>query len=236
MIFQERLIDTLNAEWIFFGKDMAGSDKTMLVGGKTRRKEEVEPFASRIGDYWLSLPTTAYSSLVRSSAGRYGKLDGTINIPWSAAFISYGMQAAGAGSQFPYAAGHATWIVKSIANRLAGKTKAALVGYRIDEHPLAVGDLIGTGRAGANVSYDNAVGKGWFTSHSDVIVEIDLANRLAYAIGGNVSQTVAKTPITLDSSGRLADTRRPWMVHIRNNIRTAEIATASADAQTLQVG
>ncbi len=127
------------------------------------------------------------------------------------------MQKAGGGNQFPYSAGHAKWIVRSIKNKQEGKTKAALVGYKTDELALRVGDLVGAPRE-SGVTYKNAVAKGWFSSHTDVIVEIDLANKRAYAIGGNVGQSVARTALKIDGNGMLTDTSRPWFVHIRNNI------------------
>lgn len=215
MSFVDHLIDRMNEEWTWFGKDEStGRDKK--VGGKA--KESVEPYASRVGDYWLTIPTAEYNRLVKDFAKELGKLDGTVRkLAWSAAFISYCMQMAGAGTQFPYSAGHVTWIVRAIRNRQRNRLNAALVGYRAREIPLAVGDLIGAPRQNG-VTYNNAVNKGWFKSHSDVIVEIDMANKVAYAIGGNVSQSVARTKVKIDSSGRLNDNSRPWFVHIRNNI------------------
>jgi hypothetical protein len=49
------------------------------------------------------------------------------------------------------------------------------------------GDLIGRPRE-EGVTYDNEVAKGWFVSHSDIVVEIDKANKVAYVVGGNVGQ------------------------------------------------
>lgn len=215
MSFITNLIDVLNAEWEWFGKDEAdGADKK--VNGKP--KEAVKPYSDRVGDYWLTIPTAEYDSLVKGFAKALGKLDGTVReLPWSAAFISYGMQRAGAGNQFPYSAGHTRWIVKSIQNRKDGKINAALVGYKTKEFPLQVGDLVGAPRENG-VTYDNAIAKGWFKSHTDVIVEVDQANKRAYAIGGNVGQSVARTKLKIDADGMLTDTGRPWFVHIRNNI------------------
>jgi hypothetical protein len=227
MSFITQLVKVLEEEWKWFGKDLAdGTDKK--VNGTA--KEAVEPFAGRIGDYWLTIPTAEYDDLVKKFAKDLGKLDGTVRkLPWSAAFISYSMQKAGAGSQFPYSAGHAKWIIKSIKNRQSGKTKAALVGFRTNEFPLRVGDLVGAPRE-SGVTYDNAVAKGWFTSHTDVIAKIDLPNRRAYAIGGNVGQSVARTELRIDANGMLTDTSRAWFVHIRNNIAQLPPGPASLEA------
>ncbi|WP_164985800.1 DUF2272 domain-containing protein [Bosea sp. Tri-44] len=217
------MIERLNREWNFFGKDEGKNDK--FVDGK--RKETVVPYRDRVGDYWLSIPTAQYNSLVAKYAKSYGKLDGSIDIAWSAAFISYCMQAAGAGKQFPYDSGHQNWMKLSIKNRLADKLSAPLVGYRVDEFPLEVGDLIGAPREEfKNLTYDQIPTAGWFKSHSDVIVEINKPKKRAYVIGGNVGQSVSKVEIKIDADGRLADTQRNWVVHIRNNIKTSDVPVA----------
>ena len=109
---------------------------------RNRRKETVEPFSSRVANYWLGIPSKQYDDLVKKFAKAKGMLDGTIDLAWSAAFISYCMQMAGAGSAFPYSSGHATWMVLSIKNKRNGKLKASLVGFRPGEIPLKPGDLI----------------------------------------------------------------------------------------------
>lgn len=225
MSFANDLIARVNTQWAFFGKDEAtGGDKK--VNGKP--KETVEPFASRVGDYWLTIPTSSYDALVKDFAKALGKLDGTVTaLPWSAAFISYCMQMSGAGSQFPYSAGHATWIVKAIKNKAAGRLNAPLVGYRTNETPLQPGDLIGAPRQ-SGVTYNNAVSKGWFKSHTDIIVEVDHATKTAYAIGGNVTQSVARTKLKILSDGTLNDTSRPWLVVIRNNVTAQPPGPASS--------
>lgn len=236
MSFAEDVVTIANHEWDFFGRDQ-GSASHKVDGSP---KETVGNFAQRVGDYWLSIDSADYKKLVKEHAKTLGKLDGTITeLPWSAAFISYCMQMAGAGSQFPYSAGHATWIIKAIANRTVGNEKAALVGYRVNEHPLLPGDLVGAPRGDdADVTYDQAVGKGWFSSHTDLIVEVDKASRKAFAIGGNVGQSVSRTTLRIDSEGRLTDTSRPWIVHIRNGIKTAPLVASAGKtlASLLKVG
>jgi hypothetical protein len=236
MSFRDDLVERATDEWDWFGEDKDRNDKYIGPDGKTttnkgakknpnRRKETVEPFASRIADYWLAIPSKDYDRLVKLFAKAEGKLDGTVNIAWSAAFISYCMQTAGAGSSFPYASGHATWMIKAIKNKKAGKLNAALVGYKPGEIPLEVGDLIGRPREGG-VTYDNAAAKGWFESHSDIVVEVDKGKKLAYVIGGNVGQSVSKAEVKITADGKLKDPGG-WIVHIQNNI---EMGTPVANA------
>jgi hypothetical protein len=153
MSFQDELIARALEQWERFGRDEGREDKFIDADGNTtkseksngvpnRRKETVEPFASRVANYWLTIPSKQYDDLVKKFAKAKGRLDGTIDLAWSAAFISYCMQMAGAGSNFPYSSGHATWMVLSIKNKRNGKLKAALVGFKPGEIPLQPGDLI----------------------------------------------------------------------------------------------
>jgi len=247
MAFRDDLIFRAIEQWKWFGKDLERKGKYIGPDGRTTLdsrtgghsnppKETVEPYASRIADYWLAIPTKDYDNLVRRFAKDKGRLDGTVDLPWSAAFISYCMQIAGAGSTaFPYAAGHATWIVKSIRNRQEKKLKANLVGYRPGEQPLLPGDLIGRSRT-EGVTYDNAVQKGWFESHSDIVVEVNSAQREAFVIGGNVGQSVSKCKVKITAEGMLDDPYG-WIVHIRNNIEfPATAMVAALDLAEYQVG
>jgi len=249
MSFQDDLIDKATQQWEWFGKDLDRNDKYIEAYGKTtlkrqtdgktnRRKETVEPYAGRVGDFWLAIPTKDYKRLVSNFAKHKGKLDGTVDLAWSAAFISYCMQVAGAGTAFPYASGHAAWIVASIRNRQQNKLKAALVGYQPGEEPLRVGDLIGRPRGkDIGLAYNQAVAKGWFESHSDIVVDIDIAHRRAFVIGGNVGQSVSKCEVKIGADGKLIDPDG-WFVHIRNNITLRpELAMAIApDPGAFEVG
>lgn len=230
MAFQDDLAAIALEEWEWFGKDVGDADR--LIGGK--HKEAVEPYASRVGDYWLSIPSSSYDRLVKAYAKTLGKLDGTVTkLPWSAAFISYCFNMAGAGPQFPYSSGHATWINKAINNRRAKKMGASLVGFRSGETAVAIGDVFGRARLGLGVAFDNAPDfvkpggdpvkdKGWYESHSDIVVEIDNAKRKAYLIGGNVGQSVAKVEIDLDANGHAVPGTGRYFVHIKNQISVAD--------------
>ncbi|PWW03343.1 uncharacterized protein DUF2272 [Hoeflea marina] len=231
MSFLHSLLAMANAEWNFFGNDIGRKDK--ILNGKN--KEAVEPYSSRVADYWLSIGASEYKKLVSKYAKSKGRLDGTTKLAWSAAFVSYCMQQAGAGNKFPYSSGHATWIVQSINNRKNNKLKASLVGYKLGEEVLRVGDLIGRPRgADAKLSYEQAPAKGWFTSHTDIVVEIDKTRKKAFVIGGNVGQSVSKSEVSIDGDGHLNDAEG-WFVHIRNNIEFPNVADVG-DPTTAQVG
>ena len=245
MSFRDELIAKAIEQWKWFGQDEGHGDKFVDPSGKTTtakktggkpnpRKETVEPYASRIADYWLAIPSKDYDTLVKKFAKAKGKLDGTVDLAWSAAFISYCMQMAGAGAAFPYAPGHATWIVQSIKNKKAKKLKAALVGYEPGEIAVEPGDLVGRSRQDG-VTYDNAVATGWFISHTDILVEVDKAKKVAYAIGGNVGQSVSKTKVKIGADGKMSDSKG-WMVHIQNNIVNKPSAAGGPPSTDAKVG
>ncbi len=242
MSIRSDLVRIATEEWELFGKDEGRGDKFIDRNGNTtssrgssatpnRRKETVEPFASRVGDHWLAIPGDQYDNLVKKFAKPLGKLDGTVDLPWSAAFISYCMQKAGAGPDFPYASGHAAWITKSVANRKANKLKAPLVGFRPGEEEMRPGDLIARPRE-PSITYDNAVAKGFFISHSDIVVDIDKANGVARVIGGNVGQSISLAEVAMTGDGKLK-AEDGWFVHICNNIAAKAVAVTAVTPKKL---
>lgn len=220
MIFRDELAAVARNEWEWFGRDTGeGTHRADYTNDQGKRiivnKEEAPTFAARVGDYWLAINEKDYVRLVKTYAPKLGKLDGTVTrLPWSAAFISYCFQMSGAGDKFPYSPGHATWIRSSIKNKMTNKIKASLVGYRISEEPVRVGDILAKARNGSGVTYDNVLNKDWFDSHSDIVVEVKPGR--AVIIGGNVGQSVSMRDVELDSSGCVSDNQ--WIVVIRNNI------------------
>ena len=138
-----------------------------------------------------------------------------VNIPWSAAFVSYVMRKAGAGNQFVYSGAHYDYIVDAIKKRKDGKTTAPFVGYRLSETAPLLGDLVcaSRGKNAGRVTFDNALTYGRFESHCDIVV----AKRATAidVIGGNVSDSVTRATITL-VNGRVPSTNNRFVL-IRNN-------------------
>lgn len=231
MRINKELVATAKKEWDFFGNDEGERDHSVellgLDGRKYRVLKEVYgPYNDRIAEYWNAIPASSYKKLMQRYAPNGSRLDGSLrNLPWSAAFISWCMKTAGADAGFPYSSGHATWIVGAIRNRAAGNAQAALVGYKPNETPVSVGDLVGWSRGKQKVTYAQAVAAGWFESHTDIVVEVDVARGRAFSIGGNVGQSVARRELALDANGCFAS--RALLVHIVNRIGSAGVAVAA---------
>ncbi|GBF07821.1 hypothetical protein DAERI_180012 [Deinococcus aerius] len=122
-------------------------------------------------------------------------------LAWSAAFISWVMRRAGAGTLFRYASGHTTYCAAAKRNRAAGDLQNPFWLYRISERAPEPGDLVCTGRQDSGVTYDNVDDGNFRASHCDVVVEVS-PGRLG-VIGGNVSNTVGRKVLRTGPDGRV---------------------------------
>jgi hypothetical protein len=66
------------------------------------------------------------------------------------------------------------------------------------------------------VTYDKALQIGWYTSHTDIVVEV--GNKWAKSVGGNVGHSVTKREVKLGAAGNLTDTSENWFVVIENKL------------------
>lgn len=172
-------------QWIFFGEqryDLAG---TITHSG---HKEGENGWWQRVGVYWTNI-------------GR-DDLDGRDHEwPWSAAFISWIMRQAGAGARFTYSASHATYISKSIRDRIQGNANASYWGFRLAERKPQVGDLVCWDRDPDKlVDYDHQHG-GDYKSHTDLVVAV--GSDEIEVIGGNIGNSVTRRSLALDADGFL---------------------------------
>ncbi|HEV7879436.1 DUF2272 domain-containing protein [Bradyrhizobium sp.] len=131
------------------------------------------PLKERIGEYWAFV-------------GRPDLDGGDHDVPWSAAFISFMVHLAGAGSAFPYNAQHSVYFYRTINDKLI-KKKTSFWGYRPEELTIERGDILGMNRSNAPaIDYDWASHHSDFKSHSDIVVKVD--NKGIHTIGGNVGK------------------------------------------------
>jgi hypothetical protein len=147
-------------------------------------------------DYWHIGPRW------RVQASNLGSKAWQARHPWSAAFISWVMRKARAGGAFTYSAAHATYIKAAKDNRLANNDNP-FKAYRITEVKPEPGDLVCKSRAGSGATYEN-IRRGMKT-HCDIVTEVH-PGRLT-TIGGNVSDSVSKTPVTTNMNGYVNDPR-----------------------------
>jgi Uncharacterized protein conserved in bacteria (DUF2272) len=181
-------------------------------------EEREEGLWQRVGLYWWlgldpSWPQSGWTGIHDQNgqvfpAGRDGFY------AWSAAFISYVMRLAGAGSSFPYSENHADYI-DAAAEHAPG---VALQAQRVEAYAPQIGDLICLWR-GRRVTFDQ-LPAGRFPGHCDIVVGIR-PGQLS-VIGGNVDNAVAMKYVPTAADGHLAgpdgvvvDPDHHWFVVLR---------------------
>lgn len=156
-IFSSKLVAKAEAEFATFGGIA----------------EHVSPLKERIGVYWDFL--------------KRPDLDGSDHeVPWSASFVSFMVNLAGANSTFPYSTQHSVYFYRTI-NDKAIKKASAFWGYRVSEVTIEPGDIVGMNRAGKPaIDYDWAMTHADYFSHADIVVSVD--KKSIETIGGNVGK------------------------------------------------
>lgn len=155
-------------------------------------------------EYWKLgvIPVSKYD--LQNSSWQY-------HHPWSAVFISWVMQEAGAGNAFPYSNNHAKYIVWARENA-GNRSPAAFTAYDVKDPRAAwpePGDLVCMNRRSRQFTLQTINSK--CISHCDIVVETNREKGYIVAIGGNVGQTVNKRIVWLNSEG-FVDPSKNWMV------------------------
>lgn len=142
----------------------------------------------RIKSYWLSFQATAKP----------------VSEPWSAAFISFCMKKTELLLSFKFSGRHTTYLSDSKVAKLNNDASRAYWAVKLGDRVVQVGDLVGAFRTGGTCgnttkTYNSLPGD--FCSHVDVVVAV--RDGVAWAIGGNVGNTVMFKEIPLTPTGRV---------------------------------
>jgi hypothetical protein len=203
--FTQEVVRIGNEEWEFFDR------------GK-RKEYQLKVFA-RIGTYWKEGP------LISGRDGRtdvdftgLNKNDPDVIVPgrqnknpaWSAAFISFVARKAGAGDAFLYSGFHSKYILAALKEAANPASTAKFIAKRHTQFTPRVGDLIACGRDSAKTAtFDTAPRfadhEGFFPSHCDFVIGVDLANNNVLTVGGNVADSVKRKNWPLDRNKHIAD-------------------------------
>ncbi len=193
-------------EWLYFGQQKVvinGNEESIPHVGIW--EDDDSSHSSRINQYWRAVGKSRVSGTDCSE-------------PWSAAFISWIMQAAGVPDYvFPPSASHRSYLNHFLAN--AYDPGATLIPHTIQRYKPKPGDLICATRGNHTPSSmvyelpDSLNNK----MHCDIVVETK--GQTLEAIGGNVRNSVSKTILTLSPQGYLQMTKsRPWSLIIENRL------------------
>jgi hypothetical protein len=222
---RQAVISIAVREWRLFGQAVQDDPSAASVCLDSNCKlERQEGLWQRVGEYWwIGLNADRRE---RSWTGKHGA-SGIVFSPerdgafaWSAAFISYVMRTAGAGSRFPYSASHADYINVARMASIRGDPTAMLWAVRPDLYAPRLGDFICYGRDGDRIPGFDDLPAARFASHCDIVTGLEL-DRLS-AIGGNVNDAVALKRVPITPEGMIAgpdntpiDPRYAWFVVIR---------------------
>jgi hypothetical protein len=132
------------------------------------------------------------------------------------------MRTAGAGTAFPYAADHATYINLAKRMTLGVDTGWLMTAERPSAYAPVPGDLICHGRdRAASLRFDDLPTMEVFPAHCDIVVGPPLSGVIS-VIGGNVQDAVTMRHIPVAADGKLAgpdgailDQRQMWMTVLR---------------------
>lgn len=139
--------------------------------------------------------------------------------PWSAAFVSAVLQAAGfRAPEFHFSAAHAEYVVAVRDGRVSA--------FELWSTPAVVapGDIAcavrddGRGRPRPQRVDELRDRDGVTPMHCDIVVAVDAAAGQASLVGGNVQQSVVMTRVPLDAAGRLQREpggERDWLLLLR---------------------
>ncbi len=127
-----------------------------------------------------------------------------VGVPWSAVFVSWCVQKAGASdSEFTFSALHAVFVNKAIAdtNNAAAKFK----GHHVKDYAPKIGDIIQNNRLGNTFDFEHAKDNNDYPSHTAIVVAVasDAAGNYLLTIGGNEGDSVGRRRIALTSQGKI---------------------------------
>lgn len=212
-------------EWRLFGSPVDDASPEGRPEPLPSEKPERQPgLWEEVGLYWwlgmdAGSPFSRWTGKHDAEGNEFpANRDG--DFAWSAAFISYVMRVAGAGSKFPYAPDHAFYIDAGWQADREEDPRYAVRAERVEAYAPAPGDLIcfGTGWA-RTLTFDNLPVR-YFPGHCDLVVAA--APEQLTVIGGNVDDAVTMKHVPTTPDGKLAtpdgtivDPRYPWFVVVR---------------------
>jgi hypothetical protein len=203
-------------EWRLWGAHVDDNDGAGYVQTDATMPERQQGLWQRVGEYWwegmnADAPSARWTGK-HDGAGHVFPVAANGDYAWSAAFISYVMRIAGAGTDFPYAADHATYInaaARHAAHGLLDAEDPAVYAPRL-------GDLVCFPRDWArNIRFADLPTSYDFPAHCGIVAAIT-SESLAI-IGGNVDDAVTMEHPRISTDGRLADIRQNWLVVLRVN-------------------
>ncbi|HEX3347294.1 MAG TPA: DUF2272 domain-containing protein [Acetobacteraceae bacterium] len=219
---REDVVGIALREWRLFGQGVDDDPPDSKPPLPAELKPERWPgMWERVGEYWwIGMNPTSSARDWTGKHDAYGVVFGASDdgeYAWSAAFISYVMRIAGAGTRFPYSQSHSTYINAAVRAAQSGNDPWVIVAQPPDGYAPKRGDIICTGRGSAARLRYRDLPHGGFPAHCDFVVDIKPGE--LSVIGGNLDDavTMKHIPVTADGllappGGTVLDYRYNWCV------------------------
>lgn len=202
-------------EWRGFGSQVDDDPPDSHPPPRNLRPDKQPGLWQRVGEYWwLGQDAGSRESGWTSKYDEFGQLYQGDAPAWSAAFVSYVMRSAGAGSRFPYSPLHADYINAAVQGT------GILRAERPEAYAPHPGDLICVSRGRArSMRFEDLSGTRFF-GHCDLVVAVQPGQLTT--VGGNVNGSVTMKHVPTNTAGMLADeagqvvdARYDWFVVLR---------------------
>ena len=231
---RDRLVRLVLAEWEEWGRQF--TDHTGSVSGapiaEGRSEDMIEAFPALVA-YWSAVPGSGPTIARNRARLREAVADpakGQLlwsEVPWSAAFLSFALRAAGYDAVDVRAA-PAHWMVVDhlLARAARWPDRAAFLPWPPDAHAPSAGDILCATRAEARGRYAGPADR-WaepgraVPMHCDIVV--GRREGVVEAVGGNLGDAVRMSLLPADPAGRLYESAPPgapempaWFVVFQN--------------------
>lgn len=151
----------------------------------------------------------AIESLIRKYWDAVGGGFESVEVAWSAVFISFCVRKAGATSgEFKFSAAHSVFVNDAINHQ-----DRAYLGVPLNQHAPRVGDIIQNNRTAAHHDFEFAKTHTQYESHSAIVVEKgeDHLGKFVTTVGGNEGDSVRKKRVPLNPDGTVNNASRRFI-------------------------
>jgi hypothetical protein len=142
----------------------------------------------------------------------------SVEVAWSAVFISFCVRKAGASSsEFKFSARHSDFVFEAIKN--AQKQSGVFRGYDYSTWSVRVGDILHHNQPDGTFDFEHAKRHTQYSSHSAIVIArgIDHIGKFAVLVGGNENNTISRRRIALNSNGTAQQrVKQPFISIVKN--------------------
>ena len=144
----------------------------------------------------------------------------SVEVPWSAVFVSWCVKKAGATkTEFRFAVSHSKFVHFAIQNTISGK--GVFRARKITEYRPKIGDIVHNNRSGNKFDYAYAQAHNSYESHSAIVIETgeDDEGHYLITVGGNEGDSIRQKEVRLDHNGFIIQRSSNPFISIIENLK-----------------